>query len=85
MGFIEQKQSSFVYVQCRYCGNIYYLEQDVSIDEFIIDAECPECGYEKALNCGENRDDIYYYMDTTLDPRFYLYSHDRIKRKGIIK
>lgn len=60
-------------MQCQYCGNIYYLEQDVSIEELMIDSECPECGYGRALNCGESKDDIYIYMNEALDPRFYQY------------
>lgn len=61
------------FVQCQYCGNIYYTEQEISIDAFIINLKCPLCGYKKALNCGTNREDIYLYMNESLDPKQYTY------------
>jgi hypothetical protein len=60
-------------VQCQYCGNIYYVEQEIPIDAFIVDLVCPECGYTRALNCGENKEDIYLYMNENVDYRYYLY------------
>ena len=61
------------FVQCQYCGNIYYTEQEIPIDAFIINLKCPNCGDIRALNCGKNREDIYLYMNEALDPRYYLY------------
>lgn len=69
----EEHNGSFV--QCQYCGNIYYYldQEEIPIDAFIIDSVCPNCGHTRALNCGENKEDIYLYMNETLDPRYYQY------------
>ena len=61
------------FVQCQTCGNIYYTEQEIPIDAFIIDSICSNCGRTRALNCGKNREDIYLYMNEALDPRYYSY------------
>lgn len=70
---MDSKKNSGNYMQCQYCGNIYYLDQEVSVDKLIIDSECPKCGYTRALNCGDRKEDIYLYMNESIDPRYYLY------------
>lgn len=70
---MESKEHNGSFVQCQYCGNIYYTEQKILSDDLIINVVCPNCGYKRALNCGDKREDIYLYMDATLDPRYYLY------------
>lgn len=59
------------YVQCQYCGHIYQIADKVSIEESIIESECPECGDLVGLNLGDREEDIYYYMNTNLDWRVY--------------
>lgn len=61
------------FVQCQYCGSIYYTEREIPIDAFIIYDICPTCGLTEVLNCGKNREDIYLYANESLDPRQYLY------------
>lgn len=68
---MDQKNNGS-FMQCQYCGNIYHVEQEIPIDAFIIDIVCPECGHTRALNCGENKEDIYIYMNENFDPRCYL-------------
>lgn len=68
---MESKEHNGSFVQCQYCGNIYYTEQEISSDDFIINVLCPNCGHRRALNCGENREDIYLFYDHTKDPRGY--------------
>lgn len=75
---MDSKKCNEIFVQCQYCGNIYRIDQsdfddEVSIDELMIDAFCPKCGYTRALNCGDSEDDIYLYINESLDPRYYLY------------
>lgn len=61
-----------VYTQCQECGHISkvlvheYNVEDIYIDEY----KCPRCGYEVGLNCGENKSDIYLYMNSNVDPRY---------------
>ena len=61
------------FVQCQYCGDIYYIDRDIPVDAFIVKSICPNCGYKKALNCGKDREDIYLYMNESLDSRYYTY------------
>lgn len=61
------------YVQCQYCGHIYYTEDNFSIEDFIIETECPICNNINGINCGKNLEDIYIFMDINNDPRFYMY------------
>lgn len=64
------------YVQCQNCGHIYYvydIEDKFSTEDFIIKAECPICNNINGVNCGENLEDIYMFMNINKDPRFYMY------------
>lgn len=61
------------YIQCRNCGHIYYINDNLSIEDFIVKSECPKCGNKYGINCGKNIEDIYLFYDNTKDPRFYLY------------
>lgn len=65
------KQSTFV--QCQSCGNIYQTVDKVSIEKSIIQSVCPRCGENIGLNCGENEEDVYIYMNPNLDERYYIY------------
>ena len=64
-------KNSGSFMQCQHCGNIYYVDQEIPIDAFIIDLVCPKCGHTRALNCGEDRESIYFYMNENFDPRYY--------------
>lgn len=70
---MESKAHDGNFVQCQYCGNIYYTEQEIPIDQLMVNIVCPKCKYGRALNCGESKEDIYLYMNESIDPNFYLY------------
>ena len=61
-----------VWSQCQECGHIRkilvheYNVENIYIDEY----KCPRCGYKVGLNCGENKSDIYLYMNSNVDPRY---------------
>ena len=59
------------WVQCTHCGHIYHIDDKVPIDKLYVASGCPRCENFKALNCGENREDVYLYYDPVLDKRFY--------------
>lgn len=67
------KGNGLTYVQCQRCGGIYKIPQKLPIDASIIKAECPACGGNTALNCGEDESEIYLYYNSSLDGRFYRY------------
>ena len=67
----EGKQSTWV--QCQDCGKIYQIADKVSIDKSIIHSVCPRCGESIGLNCGDKEEDIYIYMNPSLDERYYIY------------
>lgn len=60
------------YVQCQCCGHLYQSWKKISIEESIIESECPACGYKRGLNCG-TEDEIYLYMNPNLDKKYYEY------------
>ena len=66
------KGAKQIWTQCQRCGNISktlvheYDVEDIYIDEY----KCPRCGYEVGLNCGENKSDIYLYMNSNVDSRY---------------
>ena len=62
------------WIQCQQCGDIYWIEEEVPIDKLYVASVCPRCGdYGNGLNCGDNKDDLYLYMNENLDPRYYMY------------
>lgn len=67
------EKDSMSWVQCQQCGHIY-MERKLSEDTFVIESWCSKCGCEtRALNCGEDINDIYVYMNVNVDPRNYRY------------
>lgn len=62
------------WIQCQNCGEIYHIKESVPIDKIYVACVCPRCDeYNKGLNCGSDRNDIYLYMNETFDPRQYNY------------
>lgn len=57
---------NLTYVQCLHCGNIYQVEEEISIEDSIIKSECPRCRHMTGLNCGVDKIDIYLYYDCTI-------------------
>ena len=71
--WVDTGKGKGCWVQCCQCGNIYHIKEPVPAEKLYITSECERCGNEKALNCGNNKDDIYIYYDQVLDERFYTY------------
>ena len=65
------KKEDGSYIQCLNCGNIYITERKVPISVSIVKCECPRCHHGKGLNCGDDKDEVYYYYDPSLDERYY--------------
>lgn len=61
------------WIQCSQCGHIYWIEEDVPIDKLYVTSVCPRCDNNVGLNCGDDENDIYVYMNENLDPRYYKY------------
>ena len=61
------------YLQCCNCGKVYSVERKYQESDLYVHNYCPCCGENKAINLGTERDDIYKYMDTTLDSRYFIY------------
>ena len=68
---MEPREHNGGFMQCQYCGHIYYTEQKILSDELIIKSWCPRCEHKIALNCGESKEDVYLFYDYTKDPRYY--------------
>lgn len=65
----EQKQNSWV--QCQECGNIYQVPYQAPESEVFVIAYCSVCESRTGLNLGNNKDDIYLYMNPNVDDRYY--------------
>ena len=63
---------SRTFVQCCRCGKVHNVKHKYHSDDCYIQSTCPKCGHEKALNLGEDINDIYLFLDTNLDSRYYL-------------
>ena len=70
---MSAKKERGTWIQCANCGKIYHIEQEVSIDRTYVPAYCPRCEHEVGLNLGDNKDDLYLYMDVNVDQRYYEY------------
>ena len=61
------------WVQCTECGSIYRIPYPVDINKLYIMSYCNKCGSMIALNLSEDENEIYKYLDTNKDPRYYNY------------
>jgi hypothetical protein len=61
------------WVQCTLCGNIHFIEERVPIDKMYVTTVCPKCDNERAINCGNKKEDVILYCDPYLDERYYQY------------
>lgn len=68
-----ESKKKFTWIQCQTCGEIYQIPCTVPIDQIFIAVNCPECGVTTGLNLGCDEDDIYLYMNTNTDLRYYNY------------
>ena len=63
------------YFQCMHCGNIHkdYADEVIDLEnEIHYVTVCPKCrGLRKHLDVGDNESEIGYYVDITLDERYY--------------
>ena len=59
------------WLQCTNCGNIHIVERKISMEKSIVNSYCKQCGYQRALNCGYNEDDVAELKDYFLDKRYY--------------
>ena len=59
------------YIQCQECGQTYEIPYEVEIDKLYVIADCPNCGISKGLNLGDKKEDLYYFYNESLDPRYY--------------
>ena len=66
-------KSIMSYIQCLNCGRIYTTDRRISIDVSVLESECPSCEWDKGLNLGDKKEDIYRYYDNSLDERYYTY------------
>lgn len=62
-----------IWVQCTSCGEIYCIEETVPNDKLYVTSICPRCDNDRAINCGDNQDDIILYCDPHLDARYFQY------------
>ena len=70
---VTESRDKGIWVQCTQCGEIYYLDEPVPIDRLYVTSICPRCGNERGQNCGDKEEDIYYYYNSDMDPRYYQY------------
>ena len=70
---MDLRKKDGTWIQCTSCGSIYHIDADVPIDKLYVASECQRCGHHQGLNCGSDRDDIYYFADSNLDGRYYRY------------
>lgn len=60
-------------VQCQHCGNIFRIKKKLPIDVIYTYHICDECGEITMLNCGDNFEDVYEFMNVNVDERYYRY------------
>lgn len=63
---------SRTFVQCCRCGKVHNVKRKYDEEALYIESTCPKCGHDKALNLGEDENDLYLYLDVNLCERYYL-------------
>lgn len=64
-------EGRITYFQCCQCGKVFHVNESYDIEELYIEVQCPCCMHDKALNCGDNREDLYWFYDANLDSRYF--------------
>lgn len=60
-------------VQCQHCGNIFRIKKKLPTDVMYIHHVCSDCGETTMLNCGNEIEDVYEFMNINIDKRYYSY------------
>ena len=68
---MESVRKECTWIQCQCCGYIYQIVDKISVEESIVKSICPKCKSKVGLNCGDRKEDIYYYMNPNVDARYY--------------
>ena len=68
---MRSEEKEYTYIQCQNCGHLYTVDNKIPIFMSIINSKCPRCDKNVGLNCGNNKEDIYLYMNENLDWRYY--------------
>jgi predicted nucleic acid-binding Zn-ribbon protein len=68
---VNTRKEDGSYIQCLNCGEIYSMERNIPISVSVVKSHCPKCGWNKGLNCGDKKEDIYYFYDPVMDRRYY--------------
>ena len=72
--WLDTVKEQGTWIQCQQCGEIYFIQESVPIDKLYVASFCPRCDeYTKGLNCGDSIEDIYLFVNTNVDPRYYQY------------
>lgn len=71
--WVDAREKETTWIQCQCCGNIYQVNRKIPIGVSIVRLECQKCGEYSGLNCGNNEDDLYIYMNPNVDERYYSY------------
>lgn len=62
------------YYQCTKCGKIISFKRELELENDIYaNLYCDKCGRSKALCLGDNKNDLYIYLDNFLDERYFIY------------
>ena len=59
------------WIQCTECGRIYQISRQFPEDELYVVAYCTECECRIGLNLGCDENDVYYFYNNSMDPRYY--------------
>ena len=64
------KEKEITHLQCQCCGYLYQINGIIDFNMSIINSVCPRCGYQRALNCG-NEEEKYNFYNVNLDERYF--------------
>jgi hypothetical protein len=62
--------------QCQNCGHLHKIKIRYDIEsDLYTQAKCPRCrGETQHLWCGEHPEDVGWYGNVNVDPRYYQYN-----------